>query len=137
MTQIKQFLTKNIKTADVEEDIKSLAKKMSNSDIGFLPILQNGNYVGVITDRDLVVKGLAKDLNKAEDIMTKDVVTGSSDLDVEDVVELMKKNNIYRLLIIDDHEIQGVVSLGDLGTKDAENLIANTVSKISKEEDNN
>ncbi|MCD8787426.1 CBS domain-containing protein [Staphylococcus gallinarum] len=137
MTQIKQFLTKNIKTADVEEDIKSLAKKMSNSDIGFLPILQNGNYVGVITDRDLVVKGLAKDLNKAEDIMTKDVVTGSSDLDVEDAVELMKKNNIYRLLIIDDHEIQGVVSLGDLGTKDAENLIANTVSKISKEEDNN
>uniref|UniRef100_UPI0039F65240 CBS domain-containing protein n=1 Tax=Staphylococcus gallinarum TaxID=1293 RepID=UPI0039F65240 len=137
MTQIKQFLTKNIKTADVEEDIKSLAKKMSNSDIGFLPILQNGNYVGVITDRDLVVKGLAKDLNKAEDIMTKDVVTGSSDLDVEDAVGLMKKNNIYRLLIIDDHEIQGVVSLGDLGTKDAENLIANTVSKISKEEDNN
>lgn len=137
MKQVKQFLTKEVATANAEEDIKSLAKKMANSDIGFLPIIQNGNYIGVITDRDLVVKGLANDLNKAEDIMTKEVVTGNSNMDIEDAIELMQKNNIYRLLIVDEHEIQGVVSLGDLGVKNVENLISNTVSKISKENENN
>lgn len=59
MSQVKDYITKNIETVNVEENLETLAKKMAKQDIGFLPVLDNGNYVGVITDRDIVIKGVA------------------------------------------------------------------------------
>ncbi|MBM2659771.1 CBS domain-containing protein [Staphylococcus pseudoxylosus] len=137
MAQLKEYMTQDIVTSDVEEDLQALAQKMANSEIGFLPIVQNGNYVGVITDRDIVVKGLANDHTKAEDIMTKDIVIGSLDMDVDEAANMMQQNHIYRLLVVDDNIIQGVVTLGDLGVENAENLIGNTVSEVSKGKENN
>lgn len=137
MPQLKEHMTQNIVTSDAEENLQSLAQKMANSDVGFLPIIQNGNYVGVVTDRDIVVKGLANDQTKAENIMTQNIVTGSSDMDVEEATSLMQKHHIYRLLIVDDNTIQGIVTLGDLGVKNAEILVGNTVSEISKGKENN
>ncbi|MBB2509081.1 Hypoxic response protein 1 [Staphylococcus cohnii subsp. cohnii] len=137
MVQLKEYMTQDIVTSDVEENLQALAQKMANSAIGFLPIVQNGNYVGVITDRDIVVKGLANDHTKAEDIMTKDIITGSSDMDVDEAANMMQQNHIYRLLVVDDNTIQGVVTLGDLGVENAENLIGNTVSEVSKGKENN
>ena len=137
MAQLKEYMTQEIVTSDVEENLKALAEKMANSEVGFLPIIQNGNYVGVITDRDIVVKGVANNHTKAEDIMTKDIVTGSSDMDVDEAAKLMQKHHIYRLLIVDDNTIQGVVTLGDLGVENAEDLVGNTVSEVSKGKENN
>lgn len=137
MPQLKEHMTQNIVTSDAEENLQSLAQKMANSDVGFLPIIQNGNYVGVVTDRDIVVKGLANDQTKADNIMTQNIVTGSSDMDVEEATSLMQKHHIYRLLIVDDNTIQGIVTLGDLGVKNAEILVGNTVSEISKGKENN
>ncbi|MGX5789585.1 CBS domain-containing protein [Staphylococcus equorum] len=137
MAQLKEYMTQEIVTSDVEENLQALAQKMANSEIGFLPIVQNGNYVGVITDRDIVVKGIANDHTKAEDIMTKDIVTGSSDMDVDKAAKLMQKHHIYRLLVVDDSTIQGIVTLGDLGVENAEKLIGNTVSEVSEGKQNN
>lgn len=137
MPQIKEHMTQNLVTADAEENLQSLAQKMANSDVGFLPIIKNGNYVGVVTDRDIVVKGLANDQTKAEYIMTRNVVTGSLDMEADEAASLMKKHHIYRLLIVDDNTIQGIVTLGDLGVKNAENLVGNIVSEISKGKENN
>lgn len=137
MAQLKEYMTGDIVTSDAEENLQSLAQKMSNSTIGFLPIVQNGKYVGVITDRDIVVKGIANDHTKAEDIMTKDIVTGSSDMAADEAAKLMQQHHIYRLLVVDNNTIQGVVTLSDLGVEDAENLIGNTVSEVSKGKENN
>ncbi|MBU8681479.1 MULTISPECIES: CBS domain-containing protein [Staphylococcus] len=137
MAQLKEYMTQDIVTSHEEENLQALAQKMANSEIGFLPIVENGNYVGVITDRDIVVKGLANNHTKAGDIMTTNIVTGSSDMDVDEAVKLMQKHSIYRLLIVDDNTIQGVVTLGDLGVENAEELIGNTVSEVSKGKENN
>lgn len=137
MAQLKEYMTGDIVTSDAEENLQALAQKMSNSTIGFLPIVQNGKYVGVITDRDIVVKGIANDHTKAEDIMTKDIVTGFSDMAADEAAKLMQQHHVYRLLVVDNNTIQGVVTLSDLGVEDAENLIGNTVSEVSKGKENN
>lgn len=137
MSQVKDYITKNIETVNVEENLETLAKKMAKQDIGFLPVLDNGNYVGVITDRDIVIKGVAQNLNTAQEIMTKDVVTGHSEMETDEVINLLQKHNIYRLLIVDDNKIIGVVTLGDLGKENTDQLIGKVVSTISDSNSNN
>ncbi|MGY0412005.1 CBS domain-containing protein [Staphylococcus sp. mip270_02] len=137
MSQVKDYITKNIETVNVEENLETLAKKMAKQDIGFLPVLDNGNYVGVITDRDIVIKGVAQSLNTAQQVMTKNVVTGDSEMETDEAVNLLQKHNIYRLLIVDDNKITGVVTLGDLGEENAEQLIGKVVSKVSDSNSNN
>lgn len=137
MSQLKDYITKNVETVDVKENLQALAKKMAKQNVGFLPVLENGNYVGVITDRDIVVNGVAKNLDTAEEIMTKNVITGNSDMEVDQVIELLQKHQIYRLLIVDDNKITGVVTLGDLGKENADQRISKVVSSISEANDNN
>ncbi|WP_271399535.1 CBS domain-containing protein [Staphylococcus nepalensis] len=137
MSQLKDYITKNVETVDVRENLQALAKKMAKQNVGFLPVLENGNYVGVITDRDIVVNGVAKNLDTAEEIMTKNVITGNSDMEVDQVIELLQKHQIYRLLIVDDNKITGVVTLGDLGKENADQCISKVVSSISEANDNN
>lgn len=122
---------------DVEENLTSLAPKMAETEVGFLPILQHTNYVGIITDGDIVVKGLANKQTKAGDIMTTNIVTANSEMTIKEATSLMKEHRIYRLLVVDDHKIQGIVTLGDLGVENATQLIGQTVSEISEEQDNN
>lgn len=137
MSQLKDYITKNVETVDVRENLQALAKKMAKQNVGFLPVLENGNYVGVITDRDIVVNGVAKNLDTAEEIMTKNVITGNSDMEVDQVIELLQKHQIYRLLIVDDNKITGVVTLGDLGKENADQRLSKVVSSISEANDNN
>lgn len=54
MSQLKDYITKNVETVDVRENLQALAKKMAKQNVGFLPVLENGNYVGVITDETLL-----------------------------------------------------------------------------------
>lgn len=137
MSQLEDYITTNVETVNVSENLQTLAQKMVKQDIGFLPVVDNGNYVGVITDRDIVTKGVAENLSTAEEIMTKNVVTGSENTSVDDATKLMENHNIYRLLIVDDDKVTGVVSLSDLGSKNAEQLIGKIVSDISNSDDNN
>lgn len=137
VSQLEDYITTNVETVNVSENLQTLAQKMVKQDIGFLPVVDNGNYVGVITDRDIVTKGVAENLSTAEEIMTKNVVTGSENTSVDDATKLMENHNIYRLLIVDDDKVTGVVSLSDLGSKNAEQLIGKIVSDISNSDDNN
>lgn len=137
VSQLEDYITTNVETVNVSENLQTLAQKMVKQDIGFLPVVDNGNYVGVITDRDIVTKGVAENLSTAEEIMTKNVVTGSENTSVDDATNLMENHNIYRLLIVDDDKVTGVVSLSDLGSKNAEQLIGKIVSDISSSDDNN
>ncbi|MFQ3837722.1 CBS domain-containing protein [Staphylococcus pseudoxylosus] len=122
---------------DVEENLTSLAPKMAETEVGFLPILQHTNYVGIITDGDIVVKGLANKQTKAGDIMTTNIVTANSEMTIKEAVSLMEEHHIYRLLVVDDYLIQGIVTLRDLGIDGDKQLVGKTVSEISKGQDNN
>ncbi|MEB7754443.1 CBS domain-containing protein [Staphylococcus pseudoxylosus] len=83
------------------------------------------------------MKGLANNQTKAGDIMTKNIVTANSEMTIKEAVSLMKEHRIYRLLVVDDQQIQGIVTLGDLGLENVTQWIGQTVNEISKEQNNN
>ncbi|MFD2922157.1 CBS domain-containing protein [Halobacillus naozhouensis] len=137
MALLKEYMTTNVESSKTSDDLKTLAEKMEKDDVGFLPIVENEKYAGVVTDRDIVVKGLAKGTGKAEDIMTENVVTGSPNMEVEEAAKLMQEHQIKRLLVVDDETINGVVTLGDLGVEHADQVAGNIVSEVSKGKGNN
>ncbi|WP_082232191.1 CBS domain-containing protein [Halobacillus massiliensis] len=140
MSVVKDYMTSNLASCNASDDLQTLAKHMKEQDVGFIPLVENDRYVGVVTDRDIVVKGLAKgspDNIKASDVMTENVVTGYPDMDVQEAARLMQDHQIKRLLVIENDSIQGVVSLGDIGIEGANEVAADIVSEVSKGKGNN
>jgi CBS domain-containing protein len=139
MKKVKDLLTKQLETIEPHASIYDAAKKLADGDIGMLPVLSSGKRpVGTLTDRDIVVRGLAKgiDLSRepVERVMSPDVVACSIDASVEDASKLMRNKRIRRLLVTgSDETVQGIVSVGDLAlASDDPNLVADTLETICR-----
>jgi CBS domain-containing protein len=92
---------------------------MRDNDVGVIPVCdENGTILGVVTDRDIVVRALSLnkslDTTKVTDIMTSEVTTVSPMTDVDDVYEIMSDIQIRRLPVVDKTTLVGMVTLGDL-----------------------
>lgn len=135
MAILKEYMTTNVLCSKASDNLTTLAKKMEENDVGFIPVVENEKYTGVVTDRDIVVKGLAKGSGgsvKAEDIMTENIVTGYPYMEVVEAAKLMEDHQIKRLLVVDNDAVDGVVTLGDLGVENADQIAGNIVSEVSK-----
>jgi len=111
-------MSTDVSFVDVSVKVPEIAKIMKQNDIGAVPVLQNGNLVGIITDRDIVVRVLAdnKDVNTttAEQIMTVDPVSIEDNSDVDRATELMGEYQIKRLPVMRNGKLVGMLSLGDI-----------------------
>ncbi len=138
MAQVKDALSREVRYCDRQTSLKEAADKMKSYDIGALPVVENEKVVGLLTDRDMVVRTISEghDPNKATvgDSMTEGVVTAYEDDSIESAAELMKKNQIRRLVVLNrDDQLAGVCSLGDLATLDiAPEKKADVVEEVSK-----
>jgi CBS domain-containing protein len=116
---IQEIMTPTIATVPLGASIQSAAERMEELDVGFLPVQEDDAIVGLLTDRDLVVRAVARGVDPATtpvaEIMTHDMWCLPADRDVEEAAELMAERQIRRLLVLDsDRRLVGVVSLGDL-----------------------
>ncbi|TCK86760.1 CBS domain protein [Natranaerovirga hydrolytica] len=115
---IKEIMTTNIVSVPENTSLKDIAKKMSDTGVGSILVIENNALNGIITDRDIVTRGLAsdKDINTltACDVMTKNVITASINEDLDHVIDLMSDHQVKRIPIMDSNEVKGVVSLGDM-----------------------
>jgi CBS domain-containing protein len=123
--KLEDIMTPNVEAISADSSIVAAADRMARLDIGFLPVVESNRVVGAVTDRDLVVRGLAEahDVKNMEvrDVMTRDLTTLSVDDDVEQAARLMEDRQIRRLVVTDHNGgFVGVVSLGDLSQKMAD-----------------
>lgn len=120
--KIKDIMTKDVLTLERDDDIKMAARAMDEHDIGSLPVVDtNSKVVGIVTDRDIVRRGLSLDKNpkdlKVSEVMTSNPITCSSDKDVSEAVRLMSERQVRRLPIVDDNSLVGMVALGDISVE--------------------
>jgi len=105
-------------TVSADDPLKLAAKIMAQEDVGFLPVEQDDRLVGMITDRDIVTRCVAKGINgdaHVRDAMTKDVKYCFEDEDIDDVVENMAEIQVRRLPVMSrEKRLVGVLSLADL-----------------------
>jgi CBS domain-containing protein len=119
MTKVRDFMSKNIVSISSEARLNDAARLMKQHDVGVLPVCDGNSLSGVVTDRDLVIKGLAEGRTGAQvsDVMTRDVVTLSPEDDEKKAQRLMSDNDVRRLPVCEDNRIVGMVSVGDLAVR--------------------
>ncbi len=136
--QLKQVMTRNVKTIEPDATLEQAAGKMASLDVGMLPVCEGSKLVGTITDRDITVRATAQGLDprktRVQNAMTEVVVCDFEEQDVRDGARMMMDNRIRRLLILNgDKKLTGIVSLSDLATStDDKNLAAEVLEQVSE-----
>lgn len=119
--KVTEIMTSNVDTCPAEATLQEVASRMKELDVGSIPVVDNNKLVGIVTDRDIVTRGIAEQMSldsPISGIISSDTVTGSTDMSVEDAANLMAQHQIRRLPIVDGDEVVGMVSLGDIAVKD-------------------
>lgn len=122
MRKVSEIMTTNVVTVTPRDNVYVVAVKMKEHDTGFIPVVEvdGDRLLGVITDRDLVVRGIAEKhpgSTAVEVVMTKGIKTASRDTSVEEAAELMAEQQIRRLPVTEGDRLVGIVSIGDLAIR--------------------
>jgi CBS domain-containing protein len=119
MTTAREIMTPDVTCIGEKESLADAARKMADLDVGSLPICGEDNRLkGMITDRDIVVKVLAKDRNPA-DVMAGELAQGKpvtigADDDAAEILRTMSEHKVRRLPVIDGHQLVGIVAIADV-----------------------
>jgi CBS domain-containing protein len=121
-SKIKDVMTEGVELIGPDATMKEAAAKMAESDVGILPVGENDRLVGVITDRDLVVRGIAQGNDpartKVRDVMTQGVLYCYDDQDATQAADDMAEQQVRRMPVVSrDKRLIGMISLGDIARK--------------------
>ena len=132
----REIMTRNVKTANRETTLQEVSALMRDGDMGAMPVVEDGKLVGIVTDRDIVVRAIAdgKDVSSAiGDVMTAEVFAARENDFVFEAIRLMGDRQVRRVPIVNDAgELVGIIAMADvaLETED-EREIAETLEEIS------
>lgn len=132
----REIMTRTVKTANRETSLREVAELMRDGDMGALPVVENGKLVGIVTDRDIVVRGIAKGKDTTTEIgevMTTEIFSVKENDFVFEAIRLMGDKQVRRVPIINEAgELVGIIAMADvaLETED-EREIAETLEEIS------
>jgi CBS domain-containing protein len=134
--KIKEAMTVDVKIASPDQTLADAARMMAECDTGALPVGEDDRLVGMITDRDMVIRALAKDLGPdtpLRDVMSKEVLYCFQDEDVEHVAANMGEQQIRRLPVLDrEKRLVGIVSIGDLAACSKPKTSGQAIAAISR-----
>ncbi len=138
--KVRDIMSKTPVYVTPEQDLNVVAKKMDENDIGAIPVVESREtlkVVGVVTDRDIVTRCVAQQVNpmmvRASEIMSTPVVTIDEEEDLEVAARTMEKNMIRRIPVVDKlGKFTGVVSQADIALKANDKTTAGVVHSVSK-----
>ena len=133
---IRDVMTPNPKYVSPNDSILNAARIMRDEDTGVVPVCEGDRAVGIVTDRDIVVRVIAEDgqLNRpVRDIATRIIVSVTPDMSTREAAELMSEHQVRRLPVVEGERLVGIVSIGDLAVKEAkDSRIGDTLEHISE-----
>lgn len=116
--KVREVMTANVDYATSNSTVVELAGMMKKNDIGSIPICEGQKVIGIVTDRDIVLRAVAEGKNienrSAKEVMNSKVVTITPDQDVHEAADLMATYQIRRLPVVEKDKLIGIVALGDL-----------------------
>jgi CBS domain-containing protein len=129
---IRDVMTENPQSVDASATVQEAAQIMADKDIGAVLVVENDGVQGIVTDRDIVVRVIAKGEGpdaSVREAATSDVESLSPDDSIEDAIQKMEQADVRRLPVVEDGKPVGIVSLGDLAReKDADSALADISS---------
>ena len=136
MRQVSDVMTRGVRTLSPDDTVMAAAQAMQELDVGVIPVCRADQLVGMVTDRDSVLRGVAgcaADRTPLDDVMSRDVQWCFDDQPLEEVLEQMREAQIRRLPVVDrDEHLVGIVSLGDVAVKADETRAGEALESISE-----
>lgn len=140
---VRDVMTPNPECVSEKDSIRDVARIMKDQDTGVVPVVDGRRIIGLITDRDIVVRGLAEGKNlenvRVNELMTKSVRSVREDASVNEALELMSNAEIRRVPVVNgNNELVGIVSLGDIASQgNQDGKVGRAVESISEAPPNN
>jgi CBS domain-containing protein len=135
--KVREIMTPNAEGIQSRDTVRAAAERMRDLNIGVLPVLEGERVSGIVTDRDIVVRCIASQLNPSHtsvgEIMSKQVQSCQEEADIEEAAEIMENFQLRRLLVRDDSGlVTGIVSLGDIAVRTSRELAGEAIHDISE-----
>ena len=135
-TRCREIMTKNVRTATREMSLREIAAIMRDGDMGAVPVVDDGKLIGIVTDRDIVVRCIA-DGREADaainEAMTSELFTVAPDDFVFEAIRLMGDKQVRRVPVVDENgQLAGIIAMADIALEtEDEREIAETLEEIS------
>ena len=136
MATIRDFMTSNVETVGPDHTAKDAAGFMLSADTGSIPVCENDKVIGMITDRDIAVRGVANGKGpdcSVRDLMSSDVICARDTDDAHQIAHKMGQAQVRRLPVLDaSDKLVGMVSLGDLSREAETSAAGEALEGVSK-----
>lgn len=121
--RVSEVMTRHVEVLRPDNTLEEAAQKMDQFDIGPLPVCERGVVVGMITDRDIIVRSVCHgedpSRDRVRDVMSTDITCCFEDQDVAEATRLMQEKHVHQLPVLDRrNHLVGIVTLGDLAARD-------------------
>ena len=134
--KVSDVMTRDVQTVRPDQTAKEAASFMLSADAGSIPVTDGDRLVGMITDRDIAVRGVAKGNGPdtpVRDLMSRDCICAREDDNIEDIASKMSKAQVRRLPVIDSNErLCGIISLGDLSRETDNSTASQALEGVSQ-----
>ena len=138
--KLSEIMTRDVVVMQPDDSLQSAAKRMRDRNIGFLPVCDGEELIGVISDRDITIRALADGMDVnimlGRDLMTVPAIYCFDDQEVSEAAKIMEENQIRRLVVLirDGKRLVGVISLGDLARIEPPDRSGQVLQKVSAPE---
>jgi CBS domain-containing protein len=134
--KVEALMTRDPAILRPESTCAEAAALMKREDCGSLPVVDDGSLVGIVTDRDIVLRAVAekKDPERlaVSEIMTSDPVTVTPDTSAADASKLMSDNQVRRLPVVDGGRLVGILAIGQLARHESDDAAGETLKEVSQ-----
>jgi CBS domain-containing protein len=138
MSTLQEIMTTDVEFCTPLDNVYEVALKMKKLNVGAIPICEGENLLGMITDRDIVVRAVAEKKPgscQVTDIMSDHLITGTTDMTTQEASKLMAEKQIRRLPVVENSRLCGIVSLGDLAVRnETDEQAGYALSEISEQD---
>jgi CBS domain-containing protein len=135
-TSIKDVMTRDVRACEPNATVVEAAKVMAQEDVGPVPIVEDGRLVGIVTDRDIVVRVVAEgrdpNATTVKEIASTNLVTVSPDDDLDQALNRLAENQVRRLPVVEGGRLVGIVAQADIARLGKDSKTGEVVEEISR-----
>jgi CBS domain-containing protein len=133
---VRDAMTANPRTAHPAQSLADAAQIMQSEDVGSVPVVEDGRLVGVLTDRDIVIRAVADGVDvqtlNVGDVASREPVTVEPGQDLDEALALMARHQVRRLPVVDDGQLVGILAQADVAIEVKEKKAGEVLEEISK-----
>jgi CBS domain-containing protein len=137
MTMVRDAMTPGVETVTPSQPLRDAAELMKSGDFGSVPVVEDGRLIGMLTDRDIVVRAVAQGMDtttaKVGEVASKSPVTVTADQDLDEALDLMARHRVRRLPVVENGgTLVGVLSQADVAIEAKDKKTGQVVQEISQ-----